>query len=555
MGTATAGEPAKALLEALRHALGARSVWLEPRDAPRPESFKAGGVLRRGEVHHLTVDVPSSSRRLVCALGRLPTEEDTLLAGAVASALEPPATRRPGPPSVRLRTALASLSAPVERRTEAVLDTAVQLAGAPAGALALTGDRGTIVRGTGKAALRRAASEAMGGADGRIEQAGRSFLAVPLVWYGTTVGGLALEDSADTPEIRAYANLAAAVLRPPEPPPPPTGREGLEDLRAALATIPLAAIAVDTEGNLLGASPEAERMFGLVADFDLGLPVLGRLRSEALEAIVLGAPVDERLLEVGDGTYEPAAVPLPGGGRVVTLHDRTQQETLERLQEDLVASVAHELRTPIAAVKGLVQLMQLRAGKLEPDKLAALLADGAAEIARLERLVEDLLLAARVATGGIVAQPDAIDLRPIAEDVVSHALPRYGDRRFEITGEAEAYADPSLVRHAIWHLVDNAAKFGPRDGRVRITIADGAEGPEVHVSDEGEGIFSGDIPNLFKRFRQLDPSATRQHGGSGLGLFLVKSIVDAHDGRVWVESRLGRGSTFSVRLQPVPDDV
>jgi two-component system sensor histidine kinase ResE len=260
-------------------------------------------------------------------------------------------------------------------------------------------------------------------------------------------------------------------------------------------------------------------------------------------------------VELGDRTFEAAAATMPSGGRVAVLIDRSNVESLERLQEDLVASVAHELRTPIAAVQGLVQLLKLRASKLAPERLAMLLDDGEREIARLERLVEDLLLAARVATGGIVAVPDAINLRPIADDVVGRASPRYSDRRFVVEGDAEAHADPSLVRHVIWHLVDNAGKFSRPDGTVRVRIELVKDEPQVHVTDEGEGIFSGDIPKLFRRFRQLDPSATRQHGGAGLGLFLTKAILDALGGRVWVRSRLGQGSTFSVALPPVPGDL
>lgn len=524
------------VLEILRHALGARWVKLV-RKGEAVVDDQRRGLLRGKQPRVLTIDIRGSDPplQLVCALTREPTMEDTVLASAVARTLAPERTATRGDVG-------GVLDALRSRDPQRMLVAALQLARVAAGALASDPER-IVTEGPGRPTLRKAAQQAIGGTSGTISVDGRTFLAIPL-----GAGALVLEGAADTPALQAFAELAAGDARASETP-----ARAPEDVQALVLGFPIPVLAVDDKGRLSGVSAEAEHLLGLTADFDLGVPVSGKLRSPELETLASGGPVGEDVVLSGR-RFEPVSVKLPSGGRVVALIDKSREENLDRIQEDLVANVAHELRTPVAAVSGLMQLLRLRAGKLDPDKLALLLADGEREVTRLERMIEDLLLTARIVTGGIAPNPDVIDLGPIATQIVDSIRQRYPDHMYRVEGDLEALGDPALVRHALWHLLDNASKYSPAESTVTVQIGESAAGIEIHVSDEGEGIFTGDIPRLFQRFEQLDATSTRRVGGSGLGLFMVKAVIEAQGGSVWVRSRLGQGSTFSFRLPKAPPE-
>jgi signal transduction histidine kinase len=161
---------------------------------------------------------------------------------------------------------------------------------------------------------------------------------------------------------------------------------------------------------------------------------------------------------------------------------------------------------------------------------------------RLERLIEDLLFVASVNDG-----PTAVRREPT--DIVELLEPVTGDRvRLECQAKEPVLleVDAAKILHAVHHLVDNALKHSDDD--VVIEIHELPDDVEIAVLDRGVGIFSGDIPTLFRRFRQLDGTSTRVTGGTGLGLYVARRIVEAHEGRIWCQSRLGQGSRFAFTL-------
>lgn len=546
-GRTKAFEP---LLEAITRALDAHRALLLPPgvSAPRPRRV---GWLRREETYPVTVEVPGEHppRRLVVELTRPPTSEDRLVAHALARMFEPverpkPQRRRAVPPDPKVL--LEALRRPTGERPEALLRAALAVTEAAAGALATAGDEPEVwTRGPGRPILRNAALEAVGGPDGRVEAFGRVFTVRRLVWDGGVVGGLAVEGSPDPRQLGAVTPVLAAALRPTGAEEPPSFDPEAE-LETALTVLPIPALAVDHEGRLAGASPEAERLFALT-DFDLGTAVAHRLSELAVDRVLAGGDLPREVL-IGERWYEPVCATLPSGGRLFVLLDRTRTDELEQAQEELVAAMAHELRTPIAGVKALLEVLKVAGARQPAERRESMVEEGIREIGRLERLVEDLLLATRAATGGIVAHPDTIEMRPVADNVVRQVRERYPDRVVELSGEARVRADPALARHALWHLVDNAAKFSGAGDRIRVEIEETSKGVEVHVHDEGPGIFSGNVPDLFRPFHRLDRNTAAPHGGAGVGLYLVKAVLEAQGGSVWVRTRLGRGSTFSLRL-------
>jgi signal transduction histidine kinase len=162
-------------------------------------------------------------------------------------------------------------------------------------------------------------------------------------------------------------------------------------------------------------------------------------------------------------------------------------------------------------------------------------------IDRLERLIEDLLFVSSVEQGRST-------LRPAVDDLAA-LVGLLGGDRIVVRRPRHAVTltyDRSKIGHAVYHLVDNALKYS--EGEVLVEVVEHQDEVEVSVTDTGPGIYSGDLPLLFRRFRQLDGSSTRTQGGTGIGLYLARRVVEAHGGRIWCDSRLGRGSRFAFTL-------
>ena len=231
-----------------------------------------------------------------------------------------------------------------------------------------------------------------------------------------------------------------------------------------------------------------------------------------------------------------------------------EAEAANRLKDEFLATLSHELRTPLNAILGWSQLLERRGDRLVPGELA----EGLAVIARNARsqaqLVEDLLDISRIVAGQLRVEPEAVGLAPVigaAVDTVAAAARAKG-----ITIESSldpaagpVLGDPARLQQVVWNLLSNAVKFTPAGGRVRVALGRAAAAAEVTVADTGQGITPEFLPFVFDRFRQFDASTSRRHGGLGLGLSIVRHLVELHGGRVEAHSEgAGRGSTFVVRL-------
>jgi len=233
-----------------------------------------------------------------------------------------------------------------------------------------------------------------------------------------------------------------------------------------------------------------------------------------------------------------------------------QAEESSRLKEEFLATISHELRTPLSAILGWTRMLRL--GQLTPDNIAKAL-DTIERNARAQaQLVDDLLDVSRIITGKLrmdVRPADPNEFIDAAVEAVRPAAEAKGVRVQKVvdTGLLSIPGDPVRLQQVVWNLLSNAIKFTPRDGRVQIRSERINSHLEIVVSDTGQGISPDFLPHVFDRFRQADQKTSRQHGGMGLGLAIVRHLVELHGGTVRAHSDgEGKGATFTVTLPISP---
>jgi signal transduction histidine kinase len=244
------------------------------------------------------------------------------------------------------------------------------------------------------------------------------------------------------------------------------------------------------------------------------------------------------------------------------VHERTVelQDALERLSElgdmkaNFVANISHELRTPLTHIKGYLELMVTDSlGPLTDEQRHAVQVSQKASN-RLENLIEDLLAFSLGSHGGMTVKQQALDIGRLANRAVKSAAPKAAERGVDLTVEAAdsvplVQADPEKILWALSQLLDNALKFTKAGGRVVVHLKEESTNlVMISVSDTGIGIPARRLKEIFEPFHQLDGSATRAAGGTGLGLSLVRQIIEAHGSVLDVSSVEGRGSTFKFPL-------
>jgi heavy metal sensor kinase len=261
-----------------------------------------------------------------------------------------------------------------------------------------------------------------------------------------------------------------------------------------------------------------------------------------------------------DRLHERVAVPRAAdeiGHLAVTLNAMLAR--LERGMEEqhrLVADASHELRTPLAVMRSELDV------SLRGDDLTSagreVLESAREEVDAMSRIVDNLLLLAQADEGRLGLLTSRVDLRAALEAAARPLRPLAAVRqvRLEVGGErCDAQADAERLHQAITNLVENAIKFTPPGGRVSATAWCHEEEVGVTVTDDGPGIPAADRPHIFDRFYRVDRSRGRKGGGSGLGLAICREIAAAHGGRVWVDSREGQGSAFSLALRRVGEQA
>jgi signal transduction histidine kinase len=213
--------------------------------------------------------------------------------------------------------------------------------------------------------------------------------------------------------------------------------------------------------------------------------------------------------------------------------------------------VGHELRTPLTSIRGSLGLLEGGVLGELPQDAANMVAVATVNTDRLVRMINDILDIERMAAGRLSLEPDAVDAAELVSQsiqVVQATADAAGVTLRNDAARIMVFADPDRIVQALVNLLGNAVKFSTRGGVVTVTASSDDEGALFSVTDTGRGIPADRLEGIFERFRQVDASDAREKGGTGLGLPIARGIVDQHGGRMWVESREGRGSTFHFTL-------
>ncbi len=343
-----------------------------------------------------------------------------------------------------------------------------------------------------------------------------------------------------------------------------SAREGTSVVRAVLDATPDAIALLDREGAVLVDNPPMRAVrdaFGAHATAIDRHGALGPLHHHAGDDDE-GELRDEITLLGTHRAFARYLAPVHDGrglliGRLLVLRDVTREREAERAKDEFFALVSHELRTPLTAILGYVELLlgEDEAGHDEHGRHLEVVERNAR---RLLRLVGDLLFAAQVEAGSLLLEPGTVDLPQLVREALAPAQAQARQRGVELTAElaplAPCVGDRDRIAQVLDNLVSNALKFTPPEGRVtlRLTAENGTA--RLDVEDSGLGIPPDEIPRLFDRFYRASNATARAVPGAGLGLTIVRAIVEGHDGVVGVESEPGRGTTVTIRLpmKPVP---
>jgi two-component system phosphate regulon sensor histidine kinase PhoR len=320
---------------------------------------------------------------------------------------------------------------------------------------------------------------------------------------------------------------------------------------------------LDSSDRIQLINQSLEKLFALTTDVR-GQTVLEAFRLELLATIVndlreantmhgseLELPrLDERWLRVNAS----AIIDKQGvrQGSILVFHDLTRLKQLENTRREFVANVSHELRTPLSLIKGFVETL-LEGAKNDPDLATRFLHTIEKHTDRLTFLIEDLLTISRLESGRTIVNLQPIDLRQEVQRVMEDLQTRTAERKVSVQNEVSenliVRADADRLQQVLYNLVENAIKYGRNEGEVSVgakTLEGGKV--EVWVRDNGPGIPAEAHERVFERFYRVDRARSRETGGTGLGLAIVKHIVQAHGGEVWVESKVGVGTTFHFTL-------
>jgi len=321
-------------------------------------------------------------------------------------------------------------------------------------------------------------------------------------------------------------------------------------LAGILAGMTEGVLVVDTAGKLRLLNTALRHAFGLT-DAALGKTVLEVFRDAGLAELIGAAPAARELtfLQPAGRVFTVQAGQLTGAtGVVVVFHDITRLKQLENVRKDFVANVSHELRTPLAVIKGYVETL------LDEEPPAAATGKQFLETIqrhtrRLEVLIDDLLSISALESQQVQLDCKPVSLRTTAGAVVDELSPRAREKNIAVTLAIPAdlpavSADVQRLHEVFVNLLDNALKYAPAGSRVNVSAVPQNGFLQICVADNGPGIAADHLPRIFERFYRVDKARSRELGGTGLGLAIVKHIVQAHGGKVWVESALEKGSQF-----------
>ncbi|WP_425396865.1 HAMP domain-containing sensor histidine kinase [Aeoliella sp.] len=321
-------------------------------------------------------------------------------------------------------------------------------------------------------------------------------------------------------------------------------------------------VAVDNEEHVLFANSAAGKMFGFLPPSAEGRPLLEVVRQHTLLEVVTEVLENRkpRTLEFEWQLDTPKILaaqitPLPGSvdvGAVIVLHDNSELRRLETIRQEFIANVSHELKTPLSSIMAYAETLQSGAMD-DPQIRGGFLARIIEQGERLNNLIQDMLSLARIETAQQPFEIEPVDVGGVVSQCVHDYLPQAEAKSIELllsepSEKTYASADEEGLRVICNNLIDNAVKYSPEGGRVEVRWRRHGDTVLLEVQDNGPGIPRGDASRVFERFFRVDKARSRELGSTGLGLSIVKHLVQSFSGSVGVESHQGQGSRFWVEL-------
>ena len=395
----------------------------------------------------------------------------------------------------------------------------------------------------------------------------RSYMCVPLLAHGRSLGAITFiagesgivygaEDLALAKDLARHAALAVDNARHYR------AAEERGNAARVLSYVGDGVFLLDRRGVIRLWNPAAEAITGLPRE-----AVIDRLAEDAIPgwtAIRDRVPVSSA---PGQPAGRPETTPLDVGeqelwlsisgvafadGTVYAFRDLTEERRLEELRSEFVATASHELRTPLAAVYGAAMTLKRHDVELGDDRRERLLDVISDESDRLARIVNDILWASRLDSGRVDVSLESVDPAVCAlRSIEAHRAHLPASIRIDLLASdhlPSMLADPDKVRQVLTNLIDNAVKFSLDGGTIEVRVEPHEHSVRFSVRDEGIGMPPHEQRRIFEKFYRLDPNLTRGVGGTGLGLYICRELVKRMDGRIWVASKQGQGSTFFFEL-------
>ncbi|MDF1663033.1 MAG: ATP-binding protein [Planctomycetota bacterium] len=345
------------------------------------------------------------------------------------------------------------------------------------------------------------------------------------------------------------------------------------EIRAILEGMIEGVVAVGRDETIVQMNQVAASLLKTTAEESIGRKIWESARIPTLTETVTKVLKEGQQLRVElkisvgveDRVVDLYAAPLEGeegevAGAVLVLYDVTRLRRLEAIRRDFIANVSHELKTPLTAIRGLIETM-IDDQEMPATMRQRFLTKAEKQTSRLSQIVVDLLHLSRVESEKDAIRRVMLDLRSPIRETIQRLAPLVESKNLRLEAEIPDQPLPykgdfEALQQLVGNLLTNAVQYSPPEQKIILKLESDAEGYLLSVQDFGTGIEARHQERIFQRFYRVDKARSRELGGTGLGLSIVKHIALAHDGQVWVESVLGQGSTFFARFQPPhPDEA
>jgi PAS domain S-box-containing protein len=347
-------------------------------------------------------------------------------------------------------------------------------------------------------------------------------------------------------------------------------KQSEEQFRDLYQEAPNAYLSVGVDGRIERANRSATELIGYSLDELVGRPVSdlyadtpnGKAKAQGVfQRSLAGEEIRDEEIEMrradGSNVWISLSVrPIRDReGQVVAsrsvMVDITERKKLDQLKDEFIGLVSHELRSPMTVIMGAINTVLTEGAYLSQEETRQLLKDAALESESLSHLLTNLLELSRVQAERLVLYAEAIDVKKVIQDAIEEMKRQSSAHQFVVIAPKKlppVYADPLRLERILYNLLENAVKYSPQGGEIRVSVRPEEEHLVIGVNDRGVGISPSDQAKLFGPFQRLEESRLEGVKGLGLGLLVCRRLVEAHGGRIWVESELGRGSTFFFTL-------